>query len=160
MAREPSEPTMEEEPTITIPEAMRYFVSQKRYFGGLFLCLPFLSTGNYALIAWMPSYLERKFSLDLQHIGVFQSIGFIPAAMVAPLIAAALGRFCERTGEPTMPFRIMLIFVPVVGALIALPLRYSHVWSCSCRCLPCSAISHFATPVDTWEPIPLPHVQL
>jgi MFS family permease len=122
MAREPGEPAITEEPALTIPEALRYFVSHKRYFGGLFLCLPFLSTGNYALIAWMPSYLERTFSLDLQHIGVFQSIGFVPAAVVAPLIAAAIGRFSARSGEPTMPFRIMLAFVPVVGALTAVPL--------------------------------------
>jgi MFS family permease len=122
MAREPDEPGITKELALTIPEALRYFVSHKRYFGGLFLCFPLLSTGNYALIAWMPSYLERTFSLDLQHIGVLQSIGFVPAAVVAPLIAAAVGRYSERSGKSTMPFRIMLAFVPVVGALPVLPL--------------------------------------
>jgi MFS family permease len=122
MAREPAEPAITEGLALSIPEALRHFVSHKRYFGGLFLCLPLLSTGNYALIAWMPSYLERTFSLDLQHIGVLQSIGFVPAAVVAPLIAAAIGRYSERSGKPTMPFRIMLAFAPVVGTLTALPL--------------------------------------
>jgi MFS family permease len=70
----------------------------------------------------MPSYLERTFSLDLQHIGVLQSVGFIPAAVIAPFVAAAIGRFSERSSMPTMPFRIMLTFVPVVGALTAVPL--------------------------------------
>jgi MFS family permease len=137
--REPRNRLGGRELAATVPEAVGYFLRHKRYFGGIFISMPILAISDYALIAWMPSYLARTFHLDARAIGLLSGSSFIPAAVVAPFIAAALGRYAARSPHHRIYFRIMLGLMPITGLLIALPMLMPT---------PLSATIAFAFPVS------------
>lgn len=131
LIRQPSTEQAQGDNAATVSEALGYFLRRPRYFAAIFFAMPILAIPNYALVMWMPMYFERAFGLDVKVIAVLNSFGFVPAALIAPFLAAGLGRFSAKSENSRMFLRIMFCMIPAVGISVALPMLMPSALSAS-----------------------------
>lgn len=102
--------------------SLGHFGDYGKFYAAALLTVPVAVASNYALISWMPAYMARTFDLSPTQVGLYNGIAFIPAAVVSPLIAGFLGRKADASRSARQHFVIMLWLLPMLGALVALPL--------------------------------------
>jgi MFS family permease len=106
----------------SIPEAMGHFVRNPRFYAAAFLAMPIFTIGHYAIIAWMPAFLERRFDLGVREIGMLTGLGYVPGAILGPLIGGAIGTWAQRSGLRRPHFTVMAWMVPLGATVFAVPM--------------------------------------
>jgi MFS family permease len=107
---------------IGMRDAFGHFFRHPKLYLFLFFAVPVFATSNYGLIAWMPSYLARTFHLGFREIGFLSGIAFVPAALVSPLVAGALGRLAAKSTDTNTHIKILVWLFPIGGCFIAMPM--------------------------------------
>lgn len=107
----------------SLTASLRHFHQHPRRYAALFLSMPTLTVAFYALMAWMPTYLQRSLGLDARATGVLLAVAFMPAAVLGPVAAGWLGRIAASGGDRRRHLRFGLWLMPLTGIAIALPLQ-------------------------------------
>lgn len=126
---EPKKETTGDE-ALTMAEVFAHFFRHPRFYAYLFFAVPLMSTVSYGLIAWLPAYLARTFPLDSLEIGTLMGTGFMPAAVISPIIAGYIGRYTARSQNPRAHINVILLLIPLGGCLVTLPMIVPNVMTC------------------------------
>lgn len=114
---------------IRIHTAFRHFVSHPRFYFAIFFTMPVFTIATYAIIAWMPAYMERSFDIDSRMIGLLLGLGFAPAAIVGPLAAGWLGTWATKSSDDRAHFKLLMWLIPCAAIGIAIPMQMPTPWT-------------------------------
>lgn len=112
----------------SLAEVARYFWSGRAFFGRFYGGMAGIIIVLYALPAWTPALLMRRFSIDPRTVGLNYGTTVLVLGTVGVLTGPALGRWLARRGRDGASLRVAaLAGLALIPASIALPLAPTYV---------------------------------
>lgn len=109
------------EPTRSIGELVGHVMRHRRLFGGLYAGAATAQMLSYAMVAWTPALLERRFLLDVKAAGVLLGATHIVAAVGGTLIVPMILRaIAVRRPDHAGAFPAVAVAAGMVLTLVAL----------------------------------------
>ncbi|MFO1162594.1 MAG: MFS transporter [Reyranellaceae bacterium] len=80
----------------------------------------------FFFMTWLPSYLERKYSLDLQSVGLFTVLPWLSAAVLLGLMGHWSDRLLKTTGRLRIARSYLIAGSQLVAALAVVPVALTN----------------------------------
>lgn len=103
-------------------EAFSYFRRRARFYLAVFAAVPIGVAPAFALVAWIPIYLEREFDMVAEQIGAMFAAAFAPALVLGPVLGGLLGQYATRMSDKRGYFSILLVLILMGSIAMALPM--------------------------------------
>lgn len=128
IVREPARGTAQTDVTPPrLPEVARYFWDGRAFFGRFYLGMAGIILVLYALPAWMPALLMRRFAIDPRTVGLQYGTTVLIAGTVGVLAGPLLGRWFARRGRDAPSLRVAVTAaMALVPVSILLPMAPTY----------------------------------
>lgn len=132
LVREPERREMggtlaEAEPTPSHRETIRFFWSERAFFGRFYVAMSGIIIILYAVPAWMPIYVSRRFGAKLASVGLQYGTLVLIAGTVGVLTGPMLVRLLERRGvSGAIVVGIVLVAIVLVPVTALIPFVWSY----------------------------------
>lgn len=120
--REPRDPDAQSNGSHRFIDAYAHFVKHAKFYLGIFAAAPIAVAPGFALIAWVPIYLQRTFGMSAMEVGTQFAAAFLPAVIAAPFITGGLAQFAARTVNQRGYFNLLISLVVFGSLAMALPM--------------------------------------
>lgn len=100
----------------------RYFWSGRAFFGRFCGGMAGIIITLYALPAWMPAYLKRRFDMDARSVGLEYGASVLVVGTIGVLTGPVIGRWIDRRGHPASAMLVAALSAcALVGVSLMLP---------------------------------------
>jgi MFS family permease len=89
----------------------------------------------FFFMAWLPSYLERAYGLDLKTVGLFTVLPWLAAAVVLGLMGRWSDRLLATTGRLRVARSYLIAGSQLVAALAVIPVALTHDLTVAIVCI-------------------------
>ncbi len=89
----------------------------------------------FFFMAWLPSYLEHAYGLDLRTVGLFTVLPWLAAAIVLGLMGRWSDRLLKTTGRLRIARSYLIAGTQLIAALAVIPVALTHDLTVAIACI-------------------------
>lgn len=114
----------------TKERALPYFRKHWLFHLAILAAVPFTMAPGFAMLSWLPAFLERTYALNPKDAGAMIGIASVPAAIAGTLLGGLLGQVVARLSDKRRYLDIMLWLGVSASGLMALPMLMPNAIAC------------------------------